>query len=93
MLTFFGQIEHAFLMFVSGKRVDMGMFSRDLVGTIVGEYAYTASLLSNRRWDKIKALCGARSMEERPRLKVNSIQFNRRALYEPSSPIRESDDE
>lgn len=49
MLTFFGQIERAFLMFVSGKHVDMGMFSRDLVGTIVGEYAYMASLLSNQQ--------------------------------------------
>jgi hypothetical protein len=80
-------------MHVTGVRVDKGQFSRDVVGTIVGEYAYTASRLSTRRWNKIMALCGALSMELQPSLKLHSAPVNRRALYKPSSPMQGSDDE
>ena len=84
------QIERGFLMYTTGARVDMGLFSRDVVGTIAGEYAYTASLLSKRRWKKITKLCDAYSTEEKTTLKVHAA-LNRRTLYEPSSPIKESD--
>lgn len=77
-------------MYTTGLQVDKGLFSRDIVGTIVGEYAYTASLLSKRRWNKIHKLCGVQSMEQQPSLKVHAAQLNRRALYEPSSPTKGS---
>jgi NADH pyrophosphatase NudC (nudix superfamily) len=91
MLTY--QIERGFLMYETGSRVDMGMFSRDVVGTIAGEYAYTASLLSKRRWNRIMGLCGAHSNEQQPSLKVHATQMNRRTLYAPSSPMKGSDNE
>jgi hypothetical protein len=84
------QIERGFLMYTTGARVDMGLFSQDVVGTIAGEYAYTASLLSKRRWKKITKLCGAYSAEEKTNLKVHAA-LNRCTLYEPSSPMKESD--
>jgi hypothetical protein len=80
-------------MMHTGVRVDKGQFSRDMVGTTVGDYAYTASTLSERRLNKIIALCGAHSMERQPSLKAQSAQVNRRALYVPSSPTKGSDDE
>ena len=86
------QIERGFLMYATGLRVDKGLFSRDVVGTMTGEYAYTASLLSKRRWSKIIKLCGADSMEQLT-LKVHAAQLNRRTLYQPSSPTKETDDE
>ena len=87
------QIERGFLMYASGLRVEKGLFSRDIVGTIVGEYAYTASLLSKQRWAKIRKLCGVHSMEQPLSLKVHAPQLNRHALYQPSSPTKGSDDE
>jgi hypothetical protein len=82
-------------MFETGERVAKGQFSQEIVGTIVGEYVYLASQLSNRRWKRTMMLCGALSMEQQPSLKVHSSQVNRRALYEPSSPTKgsKSDDE
>jgi hypothetical protein len=77
-------------MHTTGTRVDQGQFSRDMVGTVVGEYLHIAMRLSNRRWDIISALCGDR---EPLALATQSMQVNRRELYEPSSPMRESDNE
>jgi hypothetical protein len=77
-------------MYTTGLRVDRGQFSRDVVGTIVGEYVYVASQLSDRRWDKITILCGAHREEQQPKV-ISS--FNRRAMYEPSSPTKGSDGE
>jgi len=69
--------------------VDQGLFSRDVVGTVVGEYADIAQRLSDRRWNRILLLCGAHGMEQKPNLNVNSL--NRRALYVRSSPTKASE--
>ena len=82
------QIEHGFLLYTTGLRVDRGQFSQDIVGTIVGEYADIALRLSDRRWNKIMKLCGTHCEEQKLSLKVNL-----RAMYEPSSPTKGSDDE
>ena len=70
-------------MFVTGVEVDRGLFSRDIVGTTVGDFVHTALLLSDRRWDKLNMLCGAE--EQPPAPVVASGQFNRRTIYEASS--------
>ena len=73
-------------MYTTGFRVERGQFSRDVVGTIDGEYGYLAERLSNRRWNNIKTLCGR---DEKP--KVAAI--NRCAMYVLSSPMKASDGE
>jgi hypothetical protein len=70
-------------MFVTGVEVDKGLFSRDVVGTTVGDFVHTALLLSDHRWDRINALCGAE--EQPPAPVVVSARFNRRTIYEASS--------
>jgi len=82
-------IERAFFMFSTGTRADMGQFSRDVVGSLVGEYLYLAGQLTNRRWDLIMDLCG--ELKDTPALMTHSVQVNRRALYEPSSSMKGSD--
>jgi hypothetical protein len=72
-------------MYSTGTRIDQGQFSRDVVGTVVGEYLYIAARLSDRRWDLITDLCG----DTRESLVVHSVPVNRRALYESSSPMGE----
>ena len=72
------------MMHTTGVPVPCGQFSREVVGTVIGEYIYTASKLSNRRWEKIKSLCGA---EQKPSLK-SQVYLDRRAMYEPSSPLK-----
>ena len=73
-------------MYTTGFRVEQGQFSRDVVGTIIGEYGYLAERLSNRQWNNITTLCGG---EEKP--KVTAI--NHRTMYVPSSPMKGSDGE
>jgi hypothetical protein len=72
--------------------MNVGHFSRDVVGTLVGEYMHIARRLTDRRWDLITDLC------DKPKgnggnagLMMRSGQVNRRALYEPSSPMKGSD--
>lgn len=77
-------------MYSTGAQTDQGQFSRDMVGTVVGEYLYIAGRLSERRWNLITTLCG--NNREAPALVAHSTQVNRRALYEPSSPMEESDE-
>jgi hypothetical protein len=67
----------------------VGTFSRDIVGTLVGEYMDIARRLTDRRWVLITDLC------DKPKgnagIRPRSEQVNRRALYEPSSPMKGSD--
>ena len=79
------------MMFETGVRVDRGQFSQDIMGSMVGDHAFTASTLSSRRWHNILVLCGSHELEQKPIL--GGGQVNRRALYEPSSPTKGSDDE
>lgn len=86
------QIERAFLMYISGTQVSNGLFSRDVVGTVVADHVYTAKMLSERRMRRILALCEAQETELQPvGLKERLASFNRRTLYVPSSPVNESD--
>lgn len=78
-------------MFSTGMRTDLGQFSKDVVGTLVGEYLHLAMLLTDRRWDLITGLCG--ELKEKSALLTNAVQVNRRMLYEPSSSVKASDDE
>ncbi|KAF8487899.1 hypothetical protein F5888DRAFT_1639644 [Russula emetica] len=42
-------IERAFVMFATGTRTDVGQFSKDVVGTLVGDYLYLATRLTGIR--------------------------------------------
>ena len=76
-------------MNITGVQVGNGKFSRDMVGTIVGEYSFLASKLSERRWDRIMDLCRAQEMDPHATVGMErSTSINRRTLYEPSSPIQ-----
>jgi hypothetical protein len=61
----------------------MGQFSHNVVGTMLGDHLYLASMISDRQWDTIKALCDHN--REKPTIKVHSMQENHRSLYEASS--------
>ena len=74
-------------MHTTGVQVPCGQFSREVVGSIIGEYIYTASKLSNRQWEKIKSLCGAHSTEQKPNLK-SQVYLDRCTMYELSSPLK-----
>ena len=79
-------------MYTSGTQISNGQFSRDIVGTVVADHVYTAQMLSERCMKKILALCGAQETElQAISLKERLASFNRRALYEPSSPTNASD--
>jgi len=69
------QIEHAFLIYLTGLQVDQGKFSWDVVGTVIGEYTHIALWLSNRRWKRIRMLCRTLSTEQQPSLKFTVIQL------------------
>jgi hypothetical protein len=75
-------------MYSTGTSLNQGQFSRDLVGSVVGEYIYLAQQLSDHRWDVITELCG-NNKEPAPLVRHSAV--NRRALYESSSPAKESD--
>jgi hypothetical protein len=77
-------------MFSTGLRTDTGQFSRDAVGTVVGEYVDIARRLTDRRWELIMGLCD--EPKKTPGLGTQSVQVNRRALYDPSSPMKGSDE-
>ena len=76
-------------MFSTGMQTDIGHFSRDVIGTIIGEYIHIAGRLTDCRWDLIMDLCD--KPKENPGLSTHSVQMNRRALYEPSSSMKGSD--
>ncbi|KAH9956764.1 hypothetical protein BC827DRAFT_1270683 [Russula dissimulans] len=42
-------VKCAFLMYTTGLQVDWGLFSKDIVGAIIGEYIYVTEQLSDRR--------------------------------------------
>jgi hypothetical protein len=80
-------------MFSTGMRTDTGQFSREVIGTIVGEYVHIAGRLTDRRWELIMGLCNKHNKaKETPGLETHSVQVNRRALYNPSSPMKGSDE-
>ncbi|KAF8495421.1 hypothetical protein F5888DRAFT_1635496 [Russula emetica] len=84
-------IERAFVMFATGTRTDVGQFSKDVVGTLVGDYLYLATRLTDRRWDLIAELCSGLKEKSTSLTHAVQSQVNRRTLYEPSSSVRASD--
>lgn len=84
------QIELAFGMYHTGECVDVGQFSRELVGEIIDDYAHNAAIMSQRRWANLMDICGAPDPEDRqPIPGSSSMQQRRRTLYVPSSPAKE----
>ena len=79
------------MMHTTGVQVPCGQFSHEVVGSVIGKYIYMASKLSNRRWEKIKSLCGAHSTEQKPNLK-SQVYLDRRTMYKPSSPLKASNE-
>ena len=75
------------MMHTTGVQVPCGQFSREVVGSVIGEYIYMASKLSNWRWEKIKSLCGAHTTEQKPNLKSQAY-LDRHTMYKPSSPLK-----
>jgi hypothetical protein len=61
-------------MYSTGVHVDKGQFSRDLVGTVVRDFLYISTQLSDRRWDLIMTLCG--NNKEPPVLMMHSVHVN-----------------
>jgi hypothetical protein len=77
-------------MYHSGERVDVGQFSREMVGSMIEEYAENAEAMSERRWSKILGICGIHNTPvDRPIPSAPSMQQKRRHLYIPSSPNSE----
>jgi hypothetical protein len=78
----------------SGERVDVGQFSRELVGDIVDDYMANAMILSKRRWAKLLKICSAQDPTKESRVTIpgSSMHDKRRNLYVRSSPV-ESDSE
>jgi hypothetical protein len=80
-------------MYTTGTEVGNGLFSRDIAGPIVADFAFTASRISERRWKRILDLCGAQEMEQRVVSLKRPASFNRRTMYEPSSPTKMTDED
>ena len=79
-------------MYHSGERVDVGQFSRELVGDMIDDYVANATIMSKRRWTKLMDTCGAQGTAEdshHPIPGSSSMQQKRRTLYVPSSPMKE----
>ena len=69
----------------------MGLFSKEVVGTILRDYIDVARRLTDRRWNIIAGLCKIDKPKDLMVLQKQSAPVNRRALYEPSSSMRGSD--
>jgi hypothetical protein len=77
-------------MYRTGERLDIGQFSRELVGEMIDDYVHCATIMSQRRWANLMDICGARDPEDRqPIPGSSSMQQRRRTLYVPSSPAKE----
>jgi hypothetical protein len=80
-------------MYHSGEHVDVGQFSRELVGEMVDDYVANATIMSERRWAKLMDNCGALGPEDHhPIPSSSSMQQKRRTLYVPSSPAKDSEE-
>ena len=82
------QIERAFKMYHTGERVNVGQFSREMVGHMIDDYGANAKALSDRRWSKIMEIVGQAQnvvKDQRPSPNAASMQQKRRILYIASS--------
>lgn len=72
-------------------------FSRDTVGSLVGDYISNAMKLSENAWIRIELACGISGVggTEKDDVKIftgaPSLEHKRRALFIPSSPAAASD--
>ena len=74
-------------MFFTGRKVNIGAFSRDNTETLVRDYVENTKKLSERRWKRILEHCGAAlAVEIEPADNVPCMEERRRDLYVPSSP-------
>jgi hypothetical protein len=72
-------------MFLTGKKVNIGQFSRGNTETLVRDYVENTRKLSDRRWKQIMERCGT-GAETEPVVDVPSMDDRRCVLYIPSSP-------
>ena len=73
-------------MFTTGKKVNIGQFSRDNTETLVRDYVENTRKLSDRRWKQIMERCGTGTDVEPAAVDAPSMDDRRRVLYIPSSP-------
>ena len=78
-------------MFLTGRKINVGQFSRDHIEVLVRDYMENTVKLTKRRWKKILERCGV-DVEKEPAASAPSMDECRRILYVPSSPMRGSDD-
>ena len=82
-------------MFFTGKKVNIGQFSRDNTISLVGDYVENTKKLSERRWKQILERCGTEAENEPVTPSAPSMDERQCDLYIPSSPAssRGLDDE
>jgi hypothetical protein len=74
-------------MFFTGRKQNIGQFSRDNTERLVGDYIENTKKLSERRWQRILEQCGAIGVVENEAVEsVPCMDEQRRTLYVPSSP-------
>jgi hypothetical protein len=84
-------------MYITGEPVDMGHFSREIVGNKVDDYIVNTKKLSERQWKSILGSCGAHAVAawkgdqdgeiSMTNTGTSSMEKRRRVLYIPSSPV------
>lgn len=78
------------MMHHSGECINIGQFSRELVGGMIDDYVTNAEAVSPRRWTKLINICGGQGLRlQDPIPSSSSMQQKRRTLYVRSSPAIE----
>lgn len=79
-------------MYITGERVNVGQFSREMVGGMIEDYVTNAKEISPRRWAQIMRAIGAVQTPEadRPTPNAPTMAQKRRVLYVRSSPAPEN---
>ena len=70
-------------MYLTGERVNVGQFSKDMVSLMIKDYVKNAEDLTDRRWSKIMTTIGAAQINEseRPTPSASSMEQKRQILY------------
>jgi hypothetical protein len=63
LTTLLFQVECAFKMHLTGKLINVGQFSQDLVSNMIDDYMVNAEALTVRHWEWILSACRAGSEE------------------------------
>lgn len=74
-----------------GKRADVGQFSCEMVGMMVGDYMHNTQQLSDQWWEGLNKMYGGEKKYDVtacPALNAPSMDKKCHHLYVPSSPIK-----